>query len=113
MDTGEVGFLDLALGELGLQKLCEMAGARPEDETGGVGVQAVSGPGPCGCVGGEEKMLERVFVEASAWVHGERGGFVDGDQGFIFPEDVDFWIYRRLDGAGQAQRVALATAHDR
>ena len=45
VDAGEVGFFDLAAGELGLQDAGEVLGLGEDDEAGGVGIETMGGAG--------------------------------------------------------------------
>ena len=74
-----------------------MAGAGEEDEAGGVGVEAVDGPGHARRVGGGEERDEGVAVETPARVDRERRGLVDDDDGFVLVEEADVGVHGRLD----------------
>ena len=112
LDADEVAFLNLALRELGLEAAGEMAGAGDEDESGGIGVQAVRGVRFLRVIDGVEDVLEGVAIKPAAGVHGQGRGFVQDDEGLVFMQDFHRAVDLGFDDAGKDVAVALADADD-
>jgi hypothetical protein len=110
VDTCEVTFVDGVLSELGLENGGEVFGAGGEDEAGGVGIESMCKAKCFWMVSLVEEILESVEEVATAGVHGERGGFVDDDEGLVFVEDLDVGMDVGFAGVGKEVEEGLAGA---
>ena len=59
-----------------------------------------------------QNVLERVAIETAARMHGERRGFVEDDDPFVFVEDFDPGVDVRFDGRGKFLEVPFARMDD-
>lgn len=89
-----------------------MARASDEDQAGGVRVEAMGRAGLLRIVNLLEYVLERVAIETSAGMHGERGGFVEDDDGFVFVKDLDVGVDVRLGEGGEFLKITFASVDD-
>ena len=70
-----------------------MAGLRQQHKATGVCIQSVHRMRFAGMVDLREPVLKRVAVESPAGMHGQRGGFIEDDQGIVFvrePKDEPY-----------------------
>jgi hypothetical protein len=109
LDASEVAFFDFSPAELRLEDAGEVLGLGEDNEAGGVGVQAMGGARFEGVKGLLQDVVEGVPIEAPARMHGQRGGFVQHDEGLVFVDEVDLAIDVGLAGGGVAVQDTLAS----
>ena len=95
---GQVGLLDLTLGEQRPEGLVSVPVLHTEHDATGVLIEAMPQAGNhSGLVGQECVQLvdQRSMADAARWMTGHAGRLVEGDQVFVLVEDLE--IIRRLD----------------
>ena len=112
LHTGQVGLLHIAAFELRLQFAGKSRHPAEHHHAGGVGIQAMRGPGLLRGVHLAQDVAERIAMEPPAGVHGQRGRFVQHDDGIVFVQDRNVAIHSGLDLHGLLGEVVLPRLND-
>ena len=89
-----------------------MARAGDEHKPSSVGIEAMGRTGLLRVVNLLEDVLERVAVETSAGMHGERRWLVEDDDRFVFVKDIDRGGDGWFGDGGEFLEIAFAGADD-
>ena len=92
----QVGFLDFAALELGLNELGKMPGAGENNQATRVRIQPMGRAWLLRMVNRLQDRLECVAVESTARVNGQRGRLVDDDHRLVLVEDSNIGIHLRF-----------------
>ena len=91
--------------ERALQQPVGLLGARDDEQTGGVAIQAVHDPRalrlPAGGDAGEQ-LRERALAVPASGVHDEAGGLVDDEQVLVFVDDREWRAWNHRSGGASA-----------
>ena len=84
LHAGEIVFLNLAMFKLRLHQACKLPRLTQDSDASGVCIQAMHAARPERMPHNVQYELQRVAIEPSARMHGERRGLVLDDDRFVF-----------------------------